>query len=146
MEIEDETVIETSKIDKIKQHIKDNKKIYIGTATIVVVGIAAFVLGRKSVKRTIVTSELSIFNEIDGDYNTLISNTYQQTVSKYGYPLGRPGKPVFNVDTGRDYASESYAAIDVGVSQKMMSDHLHGKRESVNGKQFKFKEAIEEAI
>jgi hypothetical protein len=141
MEIEDETVIETSKIEKIKQHIKDNKKTYItGTICFIagaVVGVFAFTRRSVTPEEQYADFRAYIANRIKGHHNSMTNNNTFQTISQYGNPIGRPGTPVVDTTTWKRFESESLAARTLDVAPARISDHLAGRTNHVKGHTFK---------
>ncbi|MET0786525.1 MAG: hypothetical protein ABWY25_07465 [Paenisporosarcina sp.] len=122
------------KIERLKKHVKENKAVYIKTAAGVAVGmvIGAFVFPRKSI-----TNEQNIrayFANKFGGYKP--TNNTVQTISMYGNVIGRPGNRVIDLDTMREYKSQSLAAISAGVSNTSMWRHLNGEYSEVNGRRF----------
>jgi len=133
---------ELTKIEKFKQHIKDNKKIYIGTTIGIVTGsiITALFIMRKYGMTDMEMEEhvlISIKQRLLANYKPTVHNNTYQTISQYGNPIGRPGTPVVDTTTWKRFESESLAARSVGASVTKVSDHLNGRREHVNGHTFK---------
>lgn len=131
---------ELSKIDKLKKHVKENKKFYIGTATGFVVGAisaTAFILLRYGSTETEDKALASIDVKTLAVLSKVNNNTFQ-TISQYGNIIGRPGKPVFNTITGKRFESETLAAESVGSTVSMMSRHLNEHKDHVNGQTFRF--------
>ena len=119
------------RLRKIKEHLIENREIYISGAIGLVVGAATtyFVLSRNQTGTTIDSKNIKVLSP---------TTNLTQTISMYGNPLGRPGKPVFDTITGKRYESEKLAARAVGTSAVMMSRHLNGETDSVNGAVFRF--------
>ena len=128
MEIETRT-------QKIKKHLRDNRGTYVASAISAVIATAVTAL-------YFMTKDSDIVVETgDGDNQTnfIAENiNYLQRVSNYGNTLGAPGKEVVDLDTAKVYRKVKYAALDAGVSTAMMSNHLHEKTDTVNGRRFAF--------
>jgi hypothetical protein len=127
-----------SKIKRAKEHIKENKAVYIGTAAGFAAGIiiGVFAFTRKPVKPEEMIESMKIHIQTlikGGRRNT--TNVYQ-TVSMYGNVIGRPGNPVRDLTTGKEYTSESLAATAVGIPLSSLSKHLNGRQDHANGHRF----------
>jgi hypothetical protein len=122
-------------IEKVKEHIKRNKLEYISGIVGVIVGSAgAYALSKRTGSIQINGTSASMRTKCLYQQN----NNLYQTISMYGNVIGRPGKPVFDMETGKRFETETLAAKYAGVSPVMMSNHLNGKRDHVNGRTFKF--------
>jgi hypothetical protein len=133
--------VKLSKIEKMKKHVKDNKKVYIGTISGVVIGAFGAMLLFARKQKNINADLVQDFNQVACYKPVTVSNTYYQRISKYGLPLGRRGNPVreFDPNTGRtlhEFANQALAARDAGVSNCSMSKHLDGKYRNLNGREF----------
>lgn len=132
-------VEEDTRIEKIKKHILENRKTYVGIA-VGVIGTA--VIMKKFCDVKIIANDIEtvgILNVIQADK---IDHLHQR-ISNYGKVIGRPGKPVWDMTTLKKYESEKLAAIAIGVSQSRMSNHLKGKTEHLNGHIFEFANSID---
>lgn len=116
--------------EEIKKHFREHRKEYIaGAAGIAVGALAGALLAKKYGKPTIV-KELTV--EVgEGNQGQMVVNQIFQRITKYGRPVGRHGNPVREIDpnTGRtlhEYATQTLAALDAGVSNNTMTKHLNG--------------------
>jgi len=122
-----------TKIERIKKHIKDNKKVYIAGATGVAAGVCGtliYCLATGKFHKTTITNQ-------GVGTNLGITNVIQQTVSEYGNKLGRPGNEVVDTQTWKCYKSQTLAAKAAGVSDTSMSRHLNGDYPNLDGRTFK---------
>jgi hypothetical protein len=114
-----------SKVQKIKTHIKENKKTYIVGGVCFVVGAAAMAIVKGSQNTAIVDS----FNILK--YK---SPHTSQTVLVALPQLGHPGNAVQVVgDPGTIYASQGEAARALGVTPTAVGKHLKGDIPNVAG-------------
>jgi hypothetical protein len=132
---------ELTKIEKFKQHIKDNKKIYITGTICFITGavVGVFALTRRSVtpEEQYDAFRAYIANRVKGHHNSVTNNNTFQTISQYGNVIGRPGNHVIDTTTWKEFNSQSLAAQSVGVSEHSMWKHLEGKHPNLNGHTFK---------
>lgn len=114
--------------EKIKQHFRDNKKVYIGTAVGVLVGAASAVLILKynNVKVTQQASQNALVN-----YKPTIHQ--EQIVMMELPPRGHRGFAILNDKTGEVYGSLRNAAEKIGCSTTVLRDHLNGLHDDVFG-------------
>jgi hypothetical protein len=124
---------------KVKNHIKENKAVYIGTGIGLIVGAAgAALLSGKGDK----TATFDIGDQSVG--NVVQANTIEhlcQRISIYGNVIGRHGNPVREIDpeTGRtihEYATQRLAALDTGTTEASMRKHLNGEHLDIKGRTF----------
>ena len=115
-----------SKLDKIKTHFRENKKLYVGIAIgagVAVVGFAVYSVTReKYVDATAI--------------NIGYKNTIEQHIEVHIEALGDPGNIIQDTTTGTVYASQNQAARELGLDPGTLSRHLNGKQEHVNGHVF----------
>lgn len=113
------------RIQKIKQHLKDNRRVYLacgGTAVVAAVG--TLLVTRRD--------ELSIFKQ---EINQPLSwkPTAHNSIEVHIEALGDPGNIIQDTTTGTVYASQGQAARELGVSPSRVSEHLSGKLLDVGG-------------
>lgn len=116
-----------SKIENIKNHVRENKKVYIGTAAGLAVGAAVGVgigVGLSVRQSGPITNVRPI---------QAFAYKSNQTVEVIVEALGDPGNIVQDMTTGTIYASQNQAAKALGVDKSIISRHLHGSVESING-------------
>lgn len=114
------------KIERIKKHIYDNRKVYLAATVGVVVGVVTVlvVIAIKSKTESVEVNMTRILSPGDNIEN--IMNVYIA-------PLGDPGNVVQCVETGTIYASQGQAARELGVTATNVGNHLHGKISDLNG-------------
>ena len=129
---------ENTRIERIKKHIKDNKKVYI-TATItggvcLIAGAAAtYVYGVK--RNGILTQQ--VIDSWKFQWKPVTNTNYTtKTITKYGNDAGRPGKEVFDTLTKKWYKSISLASRGTGLSQTLISNQLSGRANDIHGPRF----------
>lgn len=138
----DKEVNKEGRIERIKRNIRENRKTYIGSSIgfiVGAIGTAMFITLKYGMTEKDMTEKFvaEIVNRIKGNRNTITQRIKYQAISIYGNKIGRPGIPVIDMTTGKKFESETLAAEFAGVSVSMMSNHLNGKRDHINGGQFK---------
>lgn len=114
------------RIEKVKKHVKENRKVYIAAIAGVAVG-AVGVIVLKDTPTMVSIKETLNFKWRSPTTNNVIV-----------FPaLGDPGNVVQVVETGTIYASQGQAARELGVSATEISQHLNGKNPDVRGKHLK---------
>jgi hypothetical protein len=112
------------RIEKIKQHFKDNKNVYtIGGICLVVGGVAGVLSSTKSVQ---------VVDNFNIKYKSPTSNVVEVTMI-------RPGPKSFVVqclETQKTWPSLRSAAKDLGINPGELSKHLKGEVGSIDGKDF----------
>jgi len=120
----------TSKIEKMRRHIKENKSVYIGTISGVIAGavVVSIVMLRTRSRTTQINTGCAV-NNIETD----VTNIYQ-LVSRFGNKLGHPGNAVLDLNTGERWEAQHLAAKNLGVSDSRLSKHLNGDKPNLNGR------------
>ena len=119
-----------SKIETIKNHVRENKKAYLIGGGVVVVGAAAgvgYILGVRTTPKNVETL-VAPSNTING-----LAWKPVQTIEVVVEALGDPGNIVQDLTTGTIYASQRQAATALGVHPGRVSDHLNGRTANVAG-------------
>ena len=117
--------------NEIKQHFRDNKKLYFVGGTGAAVGAAAmFLLTRGNVQ--IVDS----FRILSPSKNT---NVVVAQLARRGHP----GNVIRCLDTGEVFSSQRRAAELLGINRYELWEHLNGLKPDVSGLKF---EKIGEAV
>lgn len=114
-------------IDKVKEHVRENKKYYVVGGVIVggiAIGTAGYILGSK-------TAPKEVMNHISPRQTLNWKPT--QTLEVYVEALGDPGNIIQDMTTGTIYASQRQAAEALGVDPSSVSRHLAGKFPDVKG-------------
>jgi hypothetical protein len=119
--------------ERIKAHVRRNKVRYSFGAGIAIAGITCVI-----VKGRIATLA---YGGVDGleTADTLVTNRpffsfwSGQSTIVIRNPIGRPGYLVRDIDTDLYYRSQNMAAQRLGATDKMVSDHMHGKLPHVQG-------------
>ena len=111
------------RINKIKKHFHDNKKIYAVGSTCLGVGA---VLGGVAIVRSSVVDATVI-------QGIAYRSPVTQKIDVFVEALGDPGNIIQDVTTGTIYASQNQAARELGVSPARISEHLTGKILDVKG-------------
>lgn len=114
-----------NKIQKTKQHIIDNKAIYITGGVCLVVG--ALGGGLYAIKNDALVNTKAI---------QVLTWKSKQTIEVYVEALGDPGNIIQDTTTGIIYASQGQAAKELGVTPAAISQHLAGKTSHVKGHAF----------
>ena len=116
------------RLETIKTHIMDNKRIY-------VVGVSSLTLGIL-IGAACKNRPINIVNTVAPSFNNtvapIMNNSSSSTVDLGGYAR----KLVRCNETGFIWESVKDAAEAMGVSSAMMSRHLNGAREHISDKTF----------
>lgn len=110
-------------IETMKNHLRDNKKVYIAATVGVVVGAVSVVLLKRN------PTEMSVDNKIQ----QIFSWKPQAKIEVYIEALGDPGNIVQDTTTGTIYASQNQAARALGLCKSQVSQYLNGKNVDLNG-------------
>lgn len=121
--------------EKIKEHFKKNYKAYL-------VGVASagitMLLMRSAVAQRGTGEDLNAQRGLINTASHVFSNkqiiNLTTVVDREG--RGHPGWPVQNVETKRIFLSQREAARAMGVNEGLLSGHLTGKFDDVNGLHF----------
>ena len=113
-------------LDRIKTHLRTNKKYYL-------VGAGGVVLGAVTVVGTFygMGGSIQIVDAYKLQINSPTTNNVWQVIEVWR--KGPPSWVVRNTKTGKLWVSQSQAALADGHSIKQMSDHLRGKLPNLNG-------------
>ena len=112
-----------SKIESIKNHVREHKKVYVCTGVSLGVGIAiGFGVSRNTMPAMVNVRPIQALN-----YKST------QTVEVVVEALGDPGNIVQDLTTGTIYASQNQAAKALGAYPADVSRHLKGLSNSVKG-------------
>ena len=119
-----------SKIESIKNHVREHKKAYVIGGTVAAVGAAAgvgYILGVRTAPKNVET--------LVAPSNTINGLAWKPTMSieVVVEALGDPGNIVQDLTTGTIYASQRQAATALGVHPGRISDHLNGRTADVGG-------------
>ena len=110
------------KIERIKNHLVENKKVYIAAvAGAVMGGIVVLMI----IKYRRLPSEINV--------TRILSPGDENIMKVFINPLGDPGNVVQCVETGTVYASQGQAARELGVSTARISQHLSGLTPHIYG-------------
>ncbi len=111
-----------SKIENIKNHVRENKKAYLVGASSLAVGAAVgvgYALGARTTPKDVETL-ISPSNNING-----LSYKPTQKIEVFVEALGDPGNIIQDMTTGTIYASQGEAARALGVSRSAIHRHLY---------------------
>lgn len=111
---------------RVKSHFKKHKTKYLVGGTCAVVGVTVGVyLGNKGMInfQLVNTGSVSQVQNIDNSINILTRR-------------GHAGNIVRCIETGETYASQNRAAEVLGLDKSILSKHLNGLKEHVNGLHF----------
>lgn len=121
------------RLDKIKQHVKDNKVTYIVGVSCVAAGAAVGgVIVYLKLNGVSVDSSVDVSQVIAYKSPVTVNNTTIVELVRRGHP----GFRVRNVETGEEFASIKRAAEMFGISATTLRRHLAGLVESVDGLKF----------
>lgn len=117
-----------SKFENIKNHIRENKKVY-------VVGASCLVVGAGVGAVLVTTGGISI--AVSGDNNQIVGKA--RTVNQVMVELverSTPSKPVHLEGTNLYFSSLNEAARETGHSISKLSRHINGHIPDINGDVF----------
>lgn len=115
-----------TRIDRIKNHLSENKVVYISTAAGVVLSSAATAAVLMTKKPELVNAKI-----VQG-----LALWSPPTIQIHIEALGDPGNIIQDVESGTVYASQGQAARELGVTPTAISQHLSGKTPHVRGRRF----------
>lgn len=110
-----------SKIENIKNHVREHKKVYVIGGTVAAVGAAAgvgYILGVRTAPKNVETL-VAPSNTING-----LAWKPTQTIEVVVEALGDPGNIIQDLTTGTIYASQGEASRALGVSRSAITRHL----------------------
>lgn len=121
-----------SKLDKIKTHFRENKKLYVGIAIgagVTIVAVSTCIILRSST------------SEVGNDFRVsprgvFYKSPIEQRIDIRIEALGDPGNIIQDTTTGTVYASQGQAARELGLNPARISDHLNGRSPHVKGHVF----------
>jgi len=119
---------ESTRYQKIKQHLKDNKKVYLVGAGCLTAG---YLLRGVSSPNVIQT-----FNGTDNIGLIVNKSKNVDVVIKYLNQRNYPANPVRCLETLEKWSSQAEAALAKGISETNLSQHLNGKYPHANGLHF----------
>lgn len=111
-------------LTRIKTHLRENKKLYVGLGLGIVVGAAGAVLLTRNNAA------------IQANMTRIFSPGENNLVQIYLAPLGDPGNVVQCLETGTTYASQGELARSLGVNKSLVSQHLRGLLPDLSGKHY----------
>jgi hypothetical protein len=121
-----------TKIENVKTHFKENKKLYIGIGIGVAVGVTA----------TVVLAKMDVINVTDSFKLELGTIKYKSPTTTNNIVVtelarrGHPGNMIMCNETGEVFASQARAASANSVNPASLSKHLSGKLDNVKGLTF----------
>lgn len=128
-----------SKVQKIKQHIKDNKKVYVnGISIVVIAGLTTLIMRDRHAVLQTGADGLDVTTVRSFNFNFLArqleSGNVTTVISRDG--RGHPGYITRWLEEMIDYETQGLAASEHGVPASVMSAHIQGKIPDVNGNHF----------
>jgi hypothetical protein len=122
----------SEKIERIKKHFRDNKKVYVVAGITATVSVAATVVVMKCREVPVSVTSVQKGYTVTGD----VHNTINQIVE---IGISRPGNKSFVVqciEDGRVWPSIRAAAKDMGVHPNKIASHLKGAVDDIAGMHF----------
>lgn len=109
---------------KVKGHFKKHKVKYVVGGTCAVVGVGVY-LGNKGIinVQLVNTGEVTQVRNIDKSVKILTKK-------------GHPGNKILCDQTKKLYNSQSEAASEIGINPTYLSEHMNGKKDTVQGYTF----------
>jgi hypothetical protein len=123
------------KIQSVKDHISRNKTVYISTGiSVAIAGITCAIMRGRYTGVLRVLDQSDTINVRPLSFLSKQSNHIVNVIEREG--RGHPGYLVKCLETGITYLSQTQAASDMGLSKSMLSSHLNGAVNDVNGFHF----------
>lgn len=124
------------KIEKVKTHLRENKKTYIASSCTAVVAIVStlLVMNRRG-GLTVGDQDINQLGLVN--WKPIAKNIFDVDVAYHIEPLGDPGNVILDETTGGVFASQGATARALDVHPTRVSDHLHGKTDHVAGHKLK---------
>jgi DNA endonuclease I-HmuI-like, NUMOD-like domain len=114
------------RIEKIKDHLKEYRAVYIsGAVGIVIGGVGVYILTKKGGS-----------NQITDSYKLQWKPTTTNNVTTILMRLGHPGNMVRCIETGEVFASQNRAAKVMGIKASNLCSHLNGRHPHAGGYHF----------
>jgi hypothetical protein len=113
---------------RVKKHVQEHKEAYLASGVTAVVASTGTALIFANGSDTQVVSKIT--NVICWKPTSVINQIIIAA-------LGDPGNVIQDAVSGMIYASQGEVVRKTGVNPAKLSEHLHGKRDHVNGMQFK---------
>lgn len=121
-----------TRVQRVKNHFRENWKYYaIGGACLLVGSVVTY-----GVTRQQALSKVSVDPKVDVKYNWK-PNVTQNVIVTFE-ERSNLSKPVHLVGTDRYFNSQSEAAKQLGISKALLSKHLNGSIDDVNGLRFEW--------
>ena len=121
--------MEESKFERVKRHLRENKKAYLVGAGCLTTG---YLLRDKICPEVVQT----FTNSTDNVATVINRSKNVDVVIKYVNQRGYVANPVICLETGEKWASQVEAAVAKGISETNLSQHLNGKYPHANGFHF----------
>lgn len=121
-----------SKIEKIKNHLKEHKREYLIGGSCLVGGVLIGAVAHAALPGT----AMNVTNNIPVDVTVKPKITVNPVVNVHNTMGGYQQKIVKCVETGEMFESVKAAAAQAGVRQTSMSDHLNGRKDHIMGKHY----------
>jgi hypothetical protein len=113
-------------VEKVKTHLRENKKVYIASGVGLAVGaVSVFLVMRYKGGSAEIINMPRFWSPGDNNIMKVVINA-----------LGDPGNVVQCVETGTIYASQGQAARELGLDAAAISKYLNGKSPHVRGNHF----------
>jgi len=114
-----------TKVEKIKNHFKENKKLYIGLGIGAVVGVAGTIIFKKNDGNQAIVDSFKLVNWKSPHTSQLIQVAIPRR--------GNSGNAIQCDQTGTIFPSQNLAAKEMDLNAGNLSQQLNGKIPSVNG-------------
>lgn len=132
-----EITVKIPYIDKVVDHVKKHKTIYISGGVVVIAGITYAIMRSKprplwrGVEPTSVVKSANTASQFFTNKSTINMITVLERDGR-----GHPGWPVQNLETKQVFLSQRQAAEAFNISPGNLSSHLNGKFPNANGLHF----------
>lgn len=119
-----------NRIERTRQHLRENRAVYLSSAVCLTVGVVGTVVLRDSNSQTLIKQGLNW--KPRAEINTTVVNLIERST---------PSKPVHLVGTNLYFSSMSEAARETGYSLSQLSKHINGHLPNVGGDMFELLES-----
>lgn len=123
-----------SKFERVKRHVRENKKFYIGVTTGVGIAGFSYLIMRSAASQSINSSVTGAAgsNVIGAGKKVVLHNVSFISSNRQG----PPSWVVRCIETGDVFTSQRSAALEMGINQVNISKHLNGLQDHAEGFHF----------
>ena len=118
---------DSTRFEKIKRHLRENKKVYLAAGGGFIVGSAAVFLAGSDTRQFVKVKQfMGIGYKCSQTATTIVLQA-----------KGDPGDVVMRVSDGKKWPSKNEMARDLGIARALVSKYFAGDLSDLDGEQFK---------